>query len=125
MSEIYATGFDGERLLAGWLATKGKTVEASDNKTFDMIVDGKYAEVKTSLSPYSKLGFIGLTEAQYKALRSGVEFSIFVVCNSSDPANLQIIEIAAVDLRNEEPKVVPTYYWYRSQLERCRSSSPG
>ena len=84
MSEIYNTGSDGERLLAAWLKAKGRAVIPSDNKTFDLIVDGRYAEVKSSRAPYAKLGFIALTAAQFKALEDGVDFSIFVVCNSND-----------------------------------------
>jgi hypothetical protein len=103
-----------------WLVSQGRAVERSDNKTLDLIVDGKYAEVKTSQDPYSKLGFIGLTRAQYEALSDGIDFSVIVVCNARDPANLEVIEIPAANLRQEAPTVEPTYYWYRSQLERCR-----
>jgi hypothetical protein len=63
-----------------------------------------------------------LTNAQFKALSNGIDFSVFMVCNSSDPANLEVIEIVAADLLREKPKIEPTYYWYRSQLEKCRSS---
>jgi hypothetical protein len=122
VSEIYRTGSEGERLLSEWLTAKGRQVRPSDRKTFDLIVDGRYAEVKTSRAPYSELGFIGLTKAQFKALTDGVDFSVFVVCNSNDPANLEVVEILAADLLRETPKIEPVYYWYRSQLEKCRSS---
>jgi hypothetical protein len=84
-------------------------------------VDGKYAEVKASDSSYGRLGFIGLTDAQYRALKDGIEFSIFVVCNAKTPELLEIIEFDSKVLLPEKPKVECTYYWYRSQLERCRS----
>jgi hypothetical protein len=123
MNEIYETGSEGVRLLAAYLVAQGRMVVPSDNKTFDLIVDGRYAEVKTSREPYSKLGFIGLTAAQFKALKDGVDFGIFVVCNSKDPTNLEVIELAGSDLLKEKPKIEPTYYWYRSQLEKCRRST--
>ena len=120
MSEVYRIGSTGERLLAEYLTIEGRTVEPSDTKTFDLIVDGRYAEVKTSKAPYQKLGFVGLTDNQFKALEDGVDFTLFVVCNLDDPENLEVIEIPASALKQEEPKVECTYYWYRSQLERVR-----
>jgi hypothetical protein len=124
MSEIYKTGSDGERRLADHLTKQGRTVKRSDKKCFDLIVDGRYAEVKTSKGPYKRLGFIGLTGNQFKALKGGVDFNIFIVCNLNDPANLEIIEFAASALLAEEPKVEPHYYWYRPQIEKCRNCPP-
>ena len=121
MSDTYDTGSEGERLLAAFLCASGRKVIRSDKKMFDLIVDGRYAEVKTSKGPYSKLGFIGLTENQYKALTEGVDFTLFIVCNLKDAANLEVIEIPAAHLQAEKPKVEPTYYWYRSQIEKCRA----
>jgi hypothetical protein len=77
--------------------------------------------VKTSLKPY-KLQFTALTGAQFSALTDKVDFSLFVVGNSRDPANLEVIEILAADLFREKPEIAPTYYWPRKQLERCCSS---
>lgn len=123
MSQIYETGSRGERLLAEYLTSQGRTVERSDRKTFDLRVDGKYAEVKTSDGPYAKLGFIGLTDSQYRALVEGVPFSVFIVCSAREPAALEVIEIEADELRTEQPKVECTHYWYRRQLERCSQAS--
>ena len=122
MSEIYQTGSEGERLLADYLVAAGRTVAPSDVKTFDLIVDGIYAVVKSSRGPYAKLGFIGLTDAQRVALEHGPDFTLFVVCNTAQPDNLEVVEIPASRLRLEEPKVECTHYWYRSQLERCRNA---
>jgi hypothetical protein len=44
MSEIYVTGSDDVRFLAAWLTAKGRRVKPSDKKTFDLIVDGRYAK---------------------------------------------------------------------------------
>jgi len=125
MSEIFDTGSTGEQLLAAHLTARGRAVSRSDKKMFDLIVDGRYAEVKTSRDPYSQLGFIGLTANQYKALTDGVDFSVFIVCNARDPENLEIIEIPAAQLQAEKPRVESTYYWYRPQLEKCRNPKAG
>jgi hypothetical protein len=122
MSEIFQTGSDGERLLAAYLTAQGRKVSRSDRKTFDLKVDDRYAEVKSTRGPYSKLGFIGLTRAQYKALTDGVDFSVFIVCNVRNPENLEVVELSARDLLKEEPQIEPTYYWYRKQLDRCRGA---
>ena len=123
MSEIYATGSEGERALAEYLSKRGRTVEESDTKTFDLKVDGQYAEVKSSKGPYAELGFIGLTDNQYQAIQDGTEFRLFLVCNLSDPDNLEVIEISSAELAREDPKIECTHYWYRSQLERIRGDS--
>lgn len=123
MSGIYEIGSRGERLLAEYLKARGRTVKASDRKTFDLVVDGKYAEVKTSDAPYSKLGFIGLTDAQFRELKKGTPFSIFVVCNARQPDQLEVIEFDATELLKQEPKVECTYYWYRRHLDKCRASA--
>ena len=121
MGGIYEIGSRGERLLAEYLTARGRTVKASDRKTFDLVVDGKYAEVKTSDAPYSRLGFIGLTDAQFRELKSGTPFTIFVVCNARQPDQLEVIEFDATELLKQEPKVECTYYWYRSHLDKCRA----
>jgi hypothetical protein len=123
MSDVYDTGSEGERLLADYLTTRGRVVRRSDRKTFDLIVDDQYAEVKSSRGPYSSLGFIGLTEAQRAAMLAGVEFTIFVVCNVANPTALEVIEIPSTLLLVEEPKVERIHYWYRTQLERCRNAA--
>jgi hypothetical protein len=119
MSDAYETGSEGERLLAAYLTAKGRVVERSDKKCFDLIVDGRYAEVKTSNGPYKKLGFIGLTDNQYKALTDGQDFIIFIVCNLEDPLNPEIKEFSASALLKEEPKRESHYYWYRKQIDKC------
>jgi len=123
MSEIYDRGSEGVRALTRYLGEKGRKVEASNNKTFDLRVDGVYAEVKSTRDRYSKLGFIGLTDNQFAALEAGVEFILFIVCNLQAPKDLEVIEITSAKLRAETPKKECTYYWYRSQLERLQRKS--
>jgi hypothetical protein len=125
MTEPYSTGSTGERLLAQYLAASGRVVRPSDTKTFDLVVDGSYAEVKASDGPYSALGFIGLTDNQFKALKAGVQFNLFIVCNVAHPDNLEVIEIPSSRLRTESPRVECTYYWYRSQLDKLRDPGDG
>jgi hypothetical protein len=118
---LYEVGSRGEQLLVEFLRAKGRDVERSDRKTFDLIVDGRYAEVKTSEGPYSKLGFVSLTRMQHQALTEGIPFTVFLVCNTKTPDQLEVIEFDAAELLREAPTVEPTYYWYRSQLDKCRS----
>lgn len=125
MSDIYKTGTAGERALAEHLVAQGRSVAPSDTKTFDLVVDGRYAEVKSSKGPYNKLGFVGLTDNQMRALRDGVDFSLFLVCNLAKPDALEIIEIRGQELLRETPKTECHHYWYRSQLERVRAASGG
>jgi hypothetical protein len=120
MSTPFSTGSEGEQRLAEFLRARGHVVSRSDTKTFDLIVDGRYAEVKSSRGPYSSLGFIGLTNAQRVAMMNGTEFTVFVVCNLAKPDSLEVHEFHSSQLLREEPKTEPVYYWYRSQLERCR-----
>ena len=47
MKDPYSIGNDGEQAVARWLKERGRQVEPSDIKTFDLIVDGRYGEVKS------------------------------------------------------------------------------
>lgn len=121
----------GMAILKQWLIANGRTPEKSDNKTFDLRVDGKYAELKAKKHGWSKFDFIGLTENQVKELGKGLEL-IFVVLNvdetdlnNIDPAN--ILEIPAEALLNhlKEPKKVKTiihYEWNKGILDEWRRS---
>jgi hypothetical protein len=122
MSEIYKRGETGRQLLRSYLEARGRKVQLSDIKTFDLIVDGVYAEVKSSHKPYSKLGFIGHTDNQRRALQDGKDFILFVVCNLSTPDCIEILEIRARDLLRELPKTESHHYWSRSQLDRIRNT---
>lgn len=120
MASPYKTGAEGEKLLAAHLTKKGHKVQESPDKTFDLIVDGVPAEVKSSQKAYDKLQFFPLTQNQYRALDGGVEFNVYLVCNLQDPSNLEIITLSSDELRTEEPEETRTYYWYRDQVERIR-----
>ena len=117
VADPYQTGSRGERLLTEYLNSRGRTVARSDHKTFDLVVDGVYAEVKSSMKPYAALGFIGLTDNQFAALNAGQPFMLYLVCNMRDPDNLEVREIPSDRLRAHAPKKECTYYWYRSDLD--------
>src|SRR6266851_8850663 len=121
MSKIYKRGLNGQQALTRYLVDRGRKVQPSDKKTFDLIVDGVYAEVKSSHKPYSKLGFIGLTDNQMRALQAGTDFILFVVCNLATPECIEVVEIRARELLRESPKTACHHYWNRLQLDRIRS----
>ena len=123
MSEIFDRGNHGEQRLAEYLRSSGRVVTRSDRKTFDLIVDGRYAEVKSSARPYGQLQFIGLSDNQMRALQDGEDFILFLVCNVSVPGDEEVIEIDSRMLLSESPTVACTHYWYRPQLDRIRAQS--
>jgi hypothetical protein len=47
----------GIEILKDYLKKQNRVFEESDNKTFDLIVDSKYTEVKTKNNPYKKFDF--------------------------------------------------------------------
>jgi len=108
----------GTALLRAHLLQAGRTTVDSDVKTFDLIVDGRYAEVKCKSKPFSAFDFIGLTDNQFDALQNDVDYLLFVVCNVADPTNVEIYEVPARDLLAFEPKVERTYYWHKTQMRR-------
>src|SRR3989442_13553177 len=116
MADAYSTGAEGQALLTRWLTERGHDVRPSDKKTFDLIVDGKYVEVKSSNGPYSKLGFTYLTQTQHRALLDGVDFDLFIVCNVAHPAALDVLRIPAALLKAVEPTVEAISYCSRPQL---------
>lgn len=106
----------GIGLLREHLEAAGRVVTPSPDKTFDLVVDGRLAEVKCKNAPYRQMDFIGLTENQYRALKDGVNFLMFLVCGVGDPASVEIFEFESARLLRSEPKVECTYYWYRTAL---------
>lgn len=115
----------GIELLRRYLTAAGRSVSESDNKTFDLVVDGGYAEVKCKGKPYDQLDFIGLTKNQFQALQEGREFQLFIVCNVNNPEHVQIYEIPAQVLLRLPPEVDPTYYWHKKQLDELLDDEGG
>lgn len=69
---------EGTKLLVDELKRRGRNVRASNNKTFDLIVDGKYAEVKTKKRPFKNFDFLPFTDNQYKQIIKIVLYIIFL-----------------------------------------------
>jgi len=119
MSEMYAKGRNAEKAVVDYLQKQSRRVEKSDNKTFDLIVDGRYAEVKSKGADFDRFDFITLTYKQEKALRDGMDFLIFLVCYSKHPEALDIREFTSTQLSDEEPIEYPSYEYSRAKVHRA------
>jgi archaellum component FlaG (FlaF/FlaG flagellin family) len=95
----------GMRVLVAHLKKHGRSCSPSDVKRYDLIVDGRYCELKATTQP-----FFGLSENQYAGLQSGELATVFVVNGDS------VTEYSHEQLLAVEPKPETTYYFYRSQI---------
>lgn len=111
MAEAHEIEREATRLLRLHLEAAGRRVDDSDNKTFDLIVDGEYAEVKGKAKPFSAFDFFYLSANQYKAVEDGRAFTLFLVCNVADPERVEIFEFPAHALRSVSPKCEVKYYY--------------
>ena len=102
--------------LVDWLEKNGHTVKDSDNKTFDLIVDEEYVEVKTKKGSWDNFDFMGLTQNQFAALQSGELKKIYLVLNANDPSNVDVKVISGEDLLKKKHVKECTYYWYKSTI---------
>lgn len=66
-----------------YLLKKYPYAKPSDNKTFDFIIDDKYAELKGKGAPLNKIDFISLTNKQYNAIGK-IDFDIYLVTGLKD-----------------------------------------
>ena len=123
MAETHATERVGLKCLETWLTRQGRKFEASDKKTFDLIVDGKYAELKTKRRPYQNFDFFYMTSNQFKAISDGPPFTLFLVCNVDNPEKAEIYEFTSELLATEEPKCEVKYYWDKGIVERLFKKS--
>jgi hypothetical protein len=108
----------GMEILKRKLTAQGRTVALSDNKTFDLIVDGRYAEVKTKHRPYRYIDFISFTDNQYAEIQK-TDFSIFLVSNVGDPDEdkAEIWEVESSRLRGHAPKTYTSHEFNKSLLD--------
>jgi hypothetical protein len=109
----------GLEFLKKRLAEVGRIVTVSDKKTFDLIVDGIYCEVKTKHRPYSKIDFINFTDNQYSEIQKN-EFIIFLVSNVGNPNAVEIKEFKSTELRKFEPKKYTSHEFNRSVLNEIK-----
>ncbi len=107
----------GIEALKNALTEQGRMVEKSDKKTFDLKVDGRYAEVKTKSKPYSQLDFLSFTDNQFDKILVE-EFLLFLVCNVACPEQIEIFEFESIKLRNVEPKKYTSYEFNKSVIDR-------
>ncbi len=109
MTESHSIEAVGRSILTDWLTHHGRKWSPSDLKTYDLIVDGQYAELKTKKHSSNKFDFIWVSEKTAEAIEKGQPYRLFLVCNVADPANVEIFEIpfSAVDAR-----LVKTETWY-------------
>jgi len=100
------------------LVAAGRVVAPRRAKTFDLTVDGVDAEVKVRTCTLRTLDFIGLTDAQQRAVRSGHRFAVYIVCTGRRPSTIdwEIAELNAAQLADLTPKVEATHYYYATQI---------
>jgi hypothetical protein len=115
----------GTEFLKKWLQARGRSVLESDRKTFDLIVDGKYAEVKAKGKSFECFDFLVLSDAQHEALRYGQELIVFLVLGVCEPGRERVIEISAAELLSIQPKVWRQFYWDKGMLDSVWSVSHG
>ena len=118
MAETHSIERKGLQALEEHLRRCGRSVVSSSDKTFDRVVDGVPAEVKSKQLPWARLDFIGLTDNQRAALDRGDRFLLFIVCNLASDGSLEIIEIPSERLLGAKFKVESTHYLYGSQLRQ-------
>jgi hypothetical protein len=94
MAEGHLTESKGRKILEKRLATAGRIVEESCDRTFDLIVDGEYAEVKATGNGWDKFDFIRLTNA--------------------------IVEIHADDLQKCVCRKILHYEWNKGAIQHLR-----
>jgi len=106
----------GIQVLTGFLKSKGSQVERIGG-TFDIKVDGKNAEVKTSRQKFDQLGFVGFSKNQFDAVQRKEEFNIYFVCNLSADSP-EILKMTSKDLLELNPTIITHYEYPRSSLKQ-------
>jgi hypothetical protein len=107
-----------EKLLTERLKQHGHDVKKSDKKTFDLVVDGKYAEMKEKNHKYDRLDFISLTDKQCKAIQE-YGFDIYLVCNvqENNPQSVEIYKFNSKSLINKRARQVISYEYDKSSID--------
>lgn len=105
-----------KKILIKKLKAAGSDVRESDLKTFDLIVDGEYVEIKAKNKSLKELDFISLSDKQYNtALKEN--FDIYLVCGLDNP-NPEIYRIKASKLIKQRARKVLSYEFDRTVLEK-------
>lgn len=109
----------GLKILKIWLKANGRKFADSDDRTFDLIVDGKYAELKAKSRGWDSFDFIALTSNQKRSLGKKLKL-IFVVLNINDSNNAEVIEIKAEDLIKCKHNQIVHYEWNKGVIAHLR-----
>ena|SRR2546427_1034913 len=118
MAETHSIEKRALELLKRHLSSQGRTVRPSDNKTFDLIVDDRYAELKAKDKPFRAFDFFYMSENQYSAALDGPDFLLFLVCGVANETEVQIFEIPSARLRGLQPKSEIHYYYDKGLVDQ-------
>lgn len=110
----------GLEILKSYLDKSGRKWTKSDKKTFDLIVDGLYSEVKTKGKKFRDLDFLSFTDNQFNEAKNGTEFIIFLVCNlnSVNGNDFEIYEFKSVEFFKMVPKTYCSYEFNKNQIKQ-------
>lgn len=123
MAETHKTEKIAFERLKPFLEDSGRVVTESDKKQFDLKVDGRYCELKAKRYPFNeKFDFFYISENQKSGIDSGEMETLFLVCNTDDPSNIEIFEIPSRELREITPKEEKKYYYDKGMLSEKSSS---
>jgi len=104
------------KILIDYLESKGHKVEKSDRKTFDLIINGKYAEIKGKYKCFKDLDFISLSDRQYQeALKN--DFDIYLVCDLENTP--EIHKISSRKLLKQRTRRITSYEFDKSAIKNC------
>src|SRR5258708_9534403 len=123
MAESHSIEERSRELLIQRLPKDGRTVTLYDRKPFDLIVDGRYAELKAKSKPYSDFDFFWISKSQYEAALADPDFKVFLVCNV-DPCGVdssqvpEIFEISAARLKAIAPKSELQYFYDKGLVKK-------
>lgn len=105
-------------LLIKELKRRGYKVEFSDRNTFDLIVDGKYAEMKSKKKSFPKMDFISLTKNQFEAIKK-YGYNIFLVCGANEQKP-EIFIINAKDLLKKRYRKIVSYEFDKTTIDKIK-----
>ena len=111
----------GMKILKQWLSDHDREYCESDDKTFDLIVDGCYSELKAKGKGWDQFDFLSLTQNQNEALGKKLS-KVFLVLNANSPENSEVIEIDADDLLQCTANEIVSYEWNKGAIAHLREN---
>ncbi len=116
MAETHKTESVAFECLVKHLESQGRLVTKSDKKTYDLIVDGNYCELKAKRYKVDSFDFFYISSNQHQGISSGELHTLFLVCGTDEPVDIQIYEIPGSDLAAIRPKTEVKYYYDKGML---------